>query len=173
MVAATAVALRAMGRSWWCACGNPVPWSWVVHSSHNSQHLLDPYSFTHVLHGVIFFALLKLLLPRAATRARFLIAVIIESGWEILENSPLIIERYRAATISLNYYGDSIANSISDIAACAVGYWIAGKIGWRWSLAMFVLVELMLVVTIRDCLALNVLMLLHPIEAIKQWQSPA
>ena len=170
-VAAACVILRSMGRQWWCNCGDYVPWSWTIHSSHNSQHLIDPYFFTHVLHGVIFFGILKALLPRLDAGPRFLIAVIIESAWEILENSPLIIERYRAATISLDYYGDSIANSICDVLACALGYWIAGRIGWRWSIVLFVVVELALMVTIRDCLTLNVLMLVFPIEAIKQWQS--
>jgi predicted MFS family arabinose efflux permease len=170
-VAAACVVLRAMGRQWWCACGGYVPWSWSVHSSHNSQHLIDPYFFTHVLHGVIFFGALKALLPRLDAGRRFLIAVIIESAWEILENSPMIIERYRAATISLNYFGDSIDNSICDILACALGYWIGGRIGWRWSIAFFIAVELALMVTIRDSLTLNVLMLVCPIEAIKQWQS--
>jgi predicted MFS family arabinose efflux permease len=170
-VAAACVVLRAMGRQWWCACGGYVPWSWTVHSSHNSQHLIDPYFFTHVLHGVIFFGVLKALLPRLDAGLRFLLAVIIESAWEILENSPLIIERYRAATISLNYYGDSIANSICDILACVLGYWLASRIGWRWSILFFIAVELVLMVTIRDSLSLNVLMLVYPIEAIKQWQS--
>ncbi len=160
-----------MGRQWWCDCGGYVPWSWTVQSSHNSQHLIDPYFFTHVLHGMIFFAVLKVLLPRLDAGTRFLIAVIIESAWEILENSPMIIERYRAATISLNYYGDSIANSICDVLACVLGYWLASRIGWRWSILFFVTVELVLMATIRDSLTLNVLMLVYPIEAIKQWQS--
>ncbi len=159
-----------MGRAWWCACGSPVPWSWDIWSSHNSQHLLDPYSLTHVLHGVILFYLLGAFLPRISTNRRFLIALIIESGWELLENSPLIIERYRSVTISLDYYGDSIANSISDILACGIGYLFAQKLGWRWSLALVVAFELFLLVTIRDCLALNVIMLVQPIEAVKQWQ---
>jgi len=170
-VAAATVVLRAMGRTWWCACESSIPWTWDINTSHNSQHLFDPYSLTHVLHGVIFFAVLKLLLPKVTAGRRFLIAVIIESGWEILENSPLIIERYRAATISLNYYGDSIANSLSDIVACAIGYWLARMIGWRWSVALFIAVEVFLLMTIRDCLTLNVLMLLHPSDAIMQWQT--
>jgi hypothetical protein len=171
VVAAACVVLRAMGRQWWCACGTYVPWSWTVNSSHNSQHLIDPYFFTHVLHGVIFFGILKALLPQLDAGLRFLIAVIIESSWEILENSQLIIERYRATTISLNYYGDSIANSICDVFACVLGYWLASRIGSRWSILFFIAVELVLMVTIRDSLTLNVLMLIYPIDAIKQWQS--
>ena len=172
-MAGTATVLRAMGRNWWCDCSSPVPWAWDINSSHNSQHLFDPYSLTHVLHGVIFFIVLRGLLPGIAGGTRFLIAIIIEAGWEILENSPLIIERYRSVTVSLGYYGDSIANSIADIVCCAAGYLIARRIGWRWSLLLFVSVELFLLVTIRDCLILNVIMLVKPIEAIKQWQMGA
>jgi hypothetical protein len=170
VMAATAAVLRAMGRNWWCSCSSAVPWAWDVNSLHNSQHLFDPYSLTHVLHGVIFFIVLRAILPGITGRTRFLIAIIIESGWEILENSPLIIERYRSVTVSLGYYGDSIANSVADIFCCAVGYLIARRIGWRWSLLLFATVELFLLVTIRDCLTLNVIMLVKPIEAIKQWQ---
>jgi predicted MFS family arabinose efflux permease len=173
LVAAAAVVLRAMGRSWWCACGGMLPWSWSVHTTHSSQHLFDPYSLTHVLHGVLFYFALSQLVPRLSVGRRFLIAVAVESAWEILENSPMIIDRYRAATISLNYYGDSIANSIADIVSCAMGFWIARGIGWRWSIALFVAVELLLLFMIRDCLTLNVIMLLYPIESIKQWQSEA
>jgi hypothetical protein len=170
IIVATAIVLRAMGRVWWCACGRLVPWSWDIWSSHNSQHVLDPYAFTHVLHGVFFFFAFRVLIPRVSADKRFLLAAIIESGWEILENSPVIIERYRSVTMSQDYFGDSIANSIADILACVGGYWLAGRLGWRWSLVLFVTIELLLLATIRDCLTLNVIMLLHPIEAVKQWQ---
>ncbi len=171
IVAATAGTLDLMGQWWWCSCGSLVPWSWDIWSSHNSQHLLDPYFFTHVLHGMLFFAALCLLPKRVPLQVRFLITMTIEGLWEILENSPIIVERYRAATISLDYYGDSIANSISDIGACALGFWITASLRWWWSVAIFVVVELLLVITIRDCLILNIIMLLCPIEAIKQWQA--
>ena len=170
IAAGTGAVLRSMGRSWWCDCSSAIPWAWDVNSSHNSQHLFDPYSLTHMLHGVIFFLVLRGLFPSIASRTRFLIAVIIESGWEVLENSPLIIDRYRSVTVSLGYYGDSIANSMSDIVCCAVGYLIARSLGWRWSLVLIAAVEFFLLVTIRDCLTLNVIMLVKPIEAIKQWQ---
>ncbi len=171
VVCVASLVLWQMGRSWWCSCGSPVPWSWDIWSSHNSQHLLDPYFFTHVLHGVLFFGGLHFLMPRWSNNSRFLLAVIVEACWEILENSPIIIERYRAATISLDYFGDSILNSISDIAACALGYWLASSVRWWWSVIFVAVVEVMLLLTIRDCLTLNVIMLVHPIEAIKQWQT--
>ena len=122
------VVLRLMGQPVWCKCGSWTPWSWNIWSSHNSQHLVDPYTFTHVLHGVVLCGLLYWL-PRAVPEwIRYLTAIVLEAGWEILENSPTIIERYRAATISKDYFGDSVANSIADILACAVGYWLAYRL---------------------------------------------
>lgn len=170
IVAVTAGVLHLMGRGWWCSCGSPVLWSWDIWSLHNSQHLLDPYTFTHVLHGVLFFAALFLFAKRVPLALRFLISITIEGLWEILENSPIIIERYRATTISLDYYGDSIANSIADIVACGLGFWIASRLRWWWSVTIFCVIELLLVITIRDCLILNIVMLVCPIDAIKQWQ---
>ncbi len=166
----TVLILRLIGRTWWCSCGSPVPWSWEIWSSHNSQHLIDPYTFTHALHGLVFFAALRFLPSKIASHSRFLIALTVECAWEILENSPMIIERYREATISLDYYGDSIANSLFDIVACMAGYLFASKVRWWWSLALFAVIEVILLMTIRDCLILNVVMLVWPIEAIKQWQ---
>ncbi|MFK8114951.1 MAG: DUF2585 family protein [Rubripirellula sp.] len=169
----TVIVLRSLGRTFWCDCGGFSPWSWDIWSTHNSQHLLDPYFFSHVLHGVLFFAVLYVLRKWVSDNARWLIAIAIESGWEILENSPFIIDRYRAATISLDYYGDSIANSIFDIIACAIGYWITSQLRWYWSVAIFVVVELLLLATIRDCLILNVIMLVSPIDALRDWQMAA
>ncbi|OYP36372.1 hypothetical protein CGZ80_08655 [Rhodopirellula sp. MGV] len=178
---AMATILYFMGRQVWCDCGNPTPWSWEVNSSHNSQHFIDPYTFTHVLHGVVFFAILWLfrsasipwfgraipLLPAQ----RLLIALLIEAAWEILENTPLVIDRYRAATISLDYYGDSIANSLADLASCLIGYLIASRLRWQSSLVLFVVTEVVLMATIRDSLILNVIMLVFPNEAILRWQA--
>ena len=171
LLGATMVVLRGMGRNWWCSCGSPIPWSWDIWSMHNSQHLIDPYFFTHVLHGVILFAVLGVLPIRLPAHTRFLIAVVLECGWEILENSPMIIDRYRTVTISLDYYGDSISNSIADIVACAIGYLLASIVRPRWWLAMIVAVELVLLITIRDCLTLNIIMLIYPLDAIMQWQT--
>lgn len=158
-------------RIWWCKQGD-----WAVYineawnSSHTSQHVLDPYTFTHVLHGVAFFWLAGLIFTRLANDWRFLIAIVLESAWEIFENSNYIIEKYRQNTASLDYFGDSIANSVGDVAACALGFWVAVKLGaWR-SLAFFVAVELILIFWIRDSLLINILMLIYPIDGIKQWQ---
>jgi len=167
---AMAIVLYLMGQPLWCRCGGLSPWSWDIWSSHNSQHLVDPYFFTHVLHGVVLCGLLYWLPRRVSEPSRFLTAVILEAGWEILENSPMIIERYRAATISKDYFGDSIMNSAGDLIACIVGYLLARRLGFRNSIVFFLLTELILLLTIRDSLLLNVLMLVWPVEAIKRWQ---
>ena len=169
-IVADAIVLRINGRVWWCKCGSWVPWSWQVNSRHNSQHLVDAYSFTHVLHGLIFYGLLHLVARRLSVGWRFAIAACVEALWEMVENSSFVIERYRAATISLDYYGDSIANSCSDIACCLLGFWIASKIPAWASFAMFVAIELILAATIRDNLTMNIIMLLYPIDALRRWQ---
>lgn len=161
-----------LGRIWWCKSGDMaiyVHQAW--NSSHTSQHFLDPYTFTHILHGVLFFWLARLLFPRLGNGWRFLIAATVEAAWEVLENTNIIIEKYRANTASLDYFGDSIMNSVGDMAACAVGFWIAVKLGaWR-SLVFFLAVEIVLLLWIRDGLLLNILMLIFPIDGIKQWQT--
>ena len=167
---AMAIILYLMGQPLWCKCGGLSPWSWDIWSSHNSQHLVDPYFFTHVLHGVVLCGLLYWLPRSVSESSRFLTAVSLEAGWEILENSPMIIERYRAATISKDYFGDSIMNSAGDLIACIVGYLLARRLGFRNSIVFFLLTELILLLTIRDSLLLNVLMLVWPVEAIKWWQ---
>lgn len=175
----TALVLRMMGRVLWCECGNVVPWAWDINTPHNSQHLIDPYFFTHVLHGVMFYLPLYWLsrtrvAEKAMTRpVRFWAAVLIEAAWEVMENSPIVIDRYREATISLGYYGDSIANSMIDILACTAGYWITSRIKVWQSLTLFFGTELILAILIRDGLLLNILMLLVPIDAVLQWQMGA
>ena len=161
-----------MGRIWWCKQGDTaifIKEAWG--SVHTSQHLLDPYVLTHVLHGVAFCLIAALLFPRLSVWWRFVIAVAAEAGWELLENSSYIIEKYRANTASFDYFGDSIVNSIADVAACALGFWFAAKLGAWKSLAFFVLVELLLIFWIRDSLLINILMLIYPVDAIKIWQS--
>ncbi len=162
--------LRANGRPWWCACESLSLWSGEIQSSHNSQHLFDPYSFTHMLHGVVFFWLLAVLLPCASVRWRFVGAVALEVLWELLENSNAVIECFRTATISLGYQGDTILNSLGDVLSCALGFWLALKLGLWGSIALFAATELVLVLWIRDSLILSTLMLVHPIEALKTWQ---
>jgi hypothetical protein len=170
LIAATATILGLMGQNVWCHCGNLSLWAGDIWSSHNSQHAIDPYFFTHVLHGILLCGCLYWLPRSIAAGWKFLLAVTIECGWEILENSSLIIERYRTATISLDYYGDSIANSICDLLACALGYGIASLAGRGKSVALIVASELLMTFAVRDCLSLNVIMLVYPLEAIKQWQ---
>ncbi len=166
-----AATLRAEGRRWWCACGRPWPWSGDIWTRHNSQHLLDPYSFTHLSHGLIFFMVLSLRpFRRIAPLWRLAIAVAIEAAWEIIENSPAVIDRYRHATMALGYQGDSLANSLGDIACCLLGYLLARRLGLRASLLLLLAIELILLLWIRDNLTLNVLMLLHPIHALQHWQ---
>ncbi len=171
VVAATAYALHEMGRVWICTCGQVRLWAGGVKTPDNSQQIADWYSFSHMIHGMIFYAVLHVALPRLAVRWRLLIAVIAECAWELLENSPIIIDRYRAATIAIGYTGDSILNSLSDVAMMAIGFAIAFKLPWRWTLGLALAMELVTLILIRDNLALNVLMLAWPIDAIRQWQA--
>lgn len=170
ITAASAMMIWLMGQPLWCKCGGWSLWAWDIWSSHNSQHFIDPYTFTHILHGVLLCGLLYWLPDSVPESVRYLIAMLAEAVWEIQENSPFIIERYRTATIALDYTGDSVINAVGDILACALGYWLAYY--WRaWpSLIFFLLSELILAVWIRDNLVLNVLMLVFPIDAIQQWQ---
>ncbi len=173
MTGFTAVLLRVMGRVWWCEGGEAFLWSGNVWSMHNSQHLVDPYSFTHVSHGLIF-ALLFLAIPstrRLPFGWRMALGLSIESLWEIIENTPWIINRYREATMALGYNGDSVGNSIGDMGCFLLGFAFATGLRWYWSALLFLGTEAVLLLTIRDNLLLNVLMLLYPIDAIRQWQT--
>lgn len=170
LTAITVTTLVAMGRRLGCACGSAVPWSFDVMSSHNSQHLIDPYTLSHILHGVVFYWAFRLVLGQRWPRGRFAAAMVLEALWEIVENTEMVINRYRESTASLDYHGDSVANSLADIAWCAAGYAAAASISVWASVGMFVVFELVMVVWIRDSLLLNVLMLVWPIEAVKQWQ---
>ena len=164
--------LGLLGRGGWCKCAGWNPWSTEIYSMHNSQHLADAYSFTHMLHGFVFFAALWLFRKVVSSDSlRLILAVAIEAGWEVLENTPMIIDRYRETTISLDYYGDSITNSVGDVVSCILGYWIASRIRWYYTVAIFVLVESALLLLIRDSLVLNVIMLVYPVDAILQWQT--
>ncbi|MEI7948120.1 MAG: DUF2585 family protein [bacterium] len=162
--------LRWQGRVWWCACHGWAIWVGDTWSSHNSQHVLDPYTFSHILHGVIFCGLTWLCMRKFSVVWSFVVSVALEVSWEILENSSFIINRYREATAALGYTGDSIVNSVSDVACCAMGFIIARYLGLRLSLLLFAVTEIVMAIIYRDNLSLNVLMLLCPIDAVKQWQ---
>ncbi|MBX9789094.1 MAG: DUF2585 family protein [Pirellulales bacterium] len=136
-----------------------------------SQWIADPYSTSHVLHGVFFYWLLLPLARWLSVPARLIAATAIETGWELLENSPLVIERYRANTASLDYYGDSIMNSTCDTLCAMLGFWLAWRFGWKWMIALIVAIELAMLYFVRDNLTLNILMLLWPSETIKAWQT--
>jgi hypothetical protein len=164
------VQLFYQGRIWWCKNDAYTLWSAAVLSRHNSQHLFDPYTFTHVLHGILYYWIAGLIFPRMPAVWRMFLAVAVESAWEVLENTSMVIERYREATISLDYYGDSVANSLGDLLACAAGFILALKLKFRLSLAVFLLTEIILLFWIRDSLLLNILMLVYPLEEIKAWQ---
>jgi hypothetical protein len=168
---AMAALLYAQGRIWWCKLGDGriyVNEAWQ--SSHTSQHLFDPYTLTHVLHGVMFFWVAAVLLGKLSAGWRLFAATAAEAAWEVLENTDAVIEKYRENTASLDYFGDSIFNSLGDLLACVLGFWLAHKLGWRRSILFFLATELILLFWIRDGLLLNILMLLYPLDAIKQWQ---
>jgi hypothetical protein len=170
-VALAVVQLRLQERVWWCQVGDYAPWSWAVLSAHNSQHVIDPYTFTHILHGILFFWLASLIFGKLPLAWRLLIAISVECVWEVVENTDAVIRRYREATISLDYFGDSVINSLGDILSFSFGFWLAYKLRLWLSLALFVLVEIILLLWIRDSLVLNIIMLLYPLDAIKKWQS--
>jgi Protein of unknown function (DUF2585) len=174
LIAATAVVLLAMGRVPICTCGEIKLWTGEVFSADNSQHIADWYTPSHVVHGVLFFGLLWLVarrVPRGLPLGlRAVVAIAIEAGWETLENSPIIIDRYRAATAALGYSGDSVLNSVSDILFMVVGFFLAARLPVWASVALVVALELFTAGMIRDNLTLNIIMLLWPLDAIRNWQ---
>jgi hypothetical protein len=168
--AAAAIVLRVEGRLWLCACGYIRVWSGQVCSANNSQQFLDPYSFTHLLHGFLFFWLVAWLCSRLGGGWQLALAVALEACWEIFENTNFIIDRYRSETAALGYNGDTVFNSCGDILCCLTGFIVARRLGLRRSLIVFALLEVVLIVWIRDSLLLEIVMLVVPIDALRAWQ---
>ena len=169
-IGVTMLLLHLEGRLWFCSREHFQPWVGQPRSPETSQHLLDPYSFTHFQHGLLLYWLLAWLLPRWRWPWRAWLGIAIESLWEVIENSPIVIRRYREATAALGYFGDTILNSLGDILVCGTGFWLAGRIGFRGSALLFLVIEFALVIWIRDSLLLSVIMLFYPMDWLKAWQ---
>nr|WP_144293711.1 DUF2585 family protein [Rhodoligotrophos appendicifer] len=171
IVAATALILLLMGRTPLCTCGTIRLWVNDASGPENSQQIADWYTLSHIIHGFLFYGVLWTIIGKKSLAFRAVVALLLEATWEILENSSLVIDRYRSATVSLHYVGDSILNSTSDILFMLPGFFLAAVLPVWISISLIVAMELLALSVIRDNLALNILMLLYPVEAIRQWQA--
>ena len=167
---AMAFVLRFEGRLLICSCNRILIWVGEICSSNNSQQLLDPYSFTHILHGFLLFWIITLLFRRMGPEWQISLALVCEAGWEVFENTPYVIDRYRTETAALGYQGDTVLNSLGDLMCAFIGILIARQLGFRRSVIVFLILEIILIYTIHDSLLLETMMLIRPIAAIKQWQ---
>lgn len=170
IIVAMALILLAMGRVPICECGTIKLWHADAFSSESSQHIADWYTPSHMLHGMLFYLVLWVVWRKGAVGDRAIAAIILEASWEIAENTSFIIERYREVTISLDYFGDSVLNSVSDVFAMLIGFYLAWRLPVAATVALALLFEATAMWVIRDGLALNILMLLWPVEAVKAWQ---
>ena len=171
LILLTAAYLLWIGREPICKCGYVSLWHGEVVSAENSQHLTDWYTPSHIIHGFLFYWGLWLVARRLSFGWRLSIATLVECVWEIIENSDAVIERYRTVTISLDYYGDSVINTMSDVVVMILGFWLAAKLPVWATVALILLFEGVTMWIIRDGLALNVLMLLYPLDWIADWQA--
>ena len=165
-----AIILYWMGRELICTCGYVKPWHGVVLSSENSQHLSDWYTPSHIIHGFVFYGVTWFAMSRFAIGWRLAMATVVECAWEIVENTDRVIQHYREVTISLDYFGDSVINSVADVGAMMFGFWLASRLPIWASVGLAIAFETLTLWVIRDGLILNVVMLVWPIEAIKTWQ---
>lgn len=171
IVAVQAIVLGLLGQPAICECGYIALWYPDASGPQTSQHISDWYSFSHLLHGLIFYFLFRLAAPRASFGTKLILAVALEAGWEIAENTPMVIDRYRQTALAQGYFGDSIVNSVSDTLAAIIGFFLARAWPVWVSVAVLIAVELVLAYAIRDNLTLNILQLIHPVDAVSRWQT--
>jgi len=170
LILLTAAVLYGMGHPLICKCGYVKLWHFDVVSAENSQHIFDWYTPSHIIHGFLFYGLFWLLMPRASFGARLIAAVLLEATWEVVENTDFVINHYREMTVSLDYYGDSVLNSVCDILFMIAGFYLAAWLPVWATILIAVVLEVFIGVMIRDGLTLNVIMFVWPSDAILQWQ---